>query len=68
MQVVDAAGAVVVDDSLTDDGTLAADVDPGDFVVKVSLLNLVSNRMNVTVEDSDEVVAMLNLPRLTASK
>ena len=65
---MDAAGAVVVDDSLTDDGTLAADVDPGDFVVKVSLLNLVSNRMNVTVEDSDEVVAMLNLPRLTASK
>ena len=68
VQVVDAAGAVVVDGPLTEDGSLAADVDPGDFVVKVSLMNLVSDRMDVTVRDGDEVEATLNLPRLTASK
>ena len=67
VQVVDSAGAVVMDGLLADDGTLAADVDPGDFVVKVSLMNLVSNRMDVTVRDG-EVEATLNLPRLTASK
>ena len=67
VQVVDSAGAVVMDGLLADDGALAADVDPGDFVVKVSLMNLVSNRMDVTVRDG-EVEATLNLPRLTASK
>lgn len=68
VQLVDAAGVVAVDDSLTDDGTLAADVDPGDFNVKVSLLDLVTARTDVTIGVGEEVEVTLNLPRLTASK
>jgi hypothetical protein len=68
VRVVDAAGAVVVDDQLGDDGKLAVAVDPGEFNVKVSLLDLVTGRMDVTVVDGDEVLASLNLPRITASK
>ena len=68
VKVVDAAGAVVVDDPLNDDGTLGADVDPGDFSVKVSLLKLGSADTSVTVRDGDEVEVSLNLPEVTVSR
>ena len=68
VRVVDSAGAVVLDDALQEDGTATAAVDPGQFVVKVSFLNLATNHMDVTVRDDDVVEASLNLPRVTASK
>ncbi len=61
------SGVVVVDDALTADGTLATEIDAGDYTVTASLMRMGDASFDVTVTEGEEVEVMLNLPRLLAS-